>query len=121
MKRFSLLLIIILTTTLVKAQDLSFHNTSTSNYSSEEIIELIYKYDIEVNDIRKELEVESLPKTIIQSFLKSDYKDCTIAKILEIEPDQDQLRPTYLIFVENDSVISKLHFLWDGELITNDI
>lgn len=117
---FTVLTILILSVIAI-GQDLSYREpeeNTEDNPASEEIMELIYKYDMPDQESSYEaIEFDQLPQEVKSSFKKGPHREKTITRIFEMENGENP--STYVIFMENKGHLEKFHFNAKGKQVKN--
>jgi len=109
---------ILLLSAIAAGQDVTYREPESDemadNPDSEEIMELIYKYDMPDPEVAYvEIGFDQLPAGVKNSYRKGPHKDKTITKVFEMTNED---RPsTYIIFMENKGRIEKFHFNEKGK------
>lgn len=112
-------LTVLLLTAIAVGQDVTYRDAESETEmpegaASEEIMELIYKYDMPDQQVAyEEIGFDRLPEGVKNSFRKGPHKAKTITKVFEMANEEKP--STYVIFMENKGRIEKFHFNEKGK------
>lgn len=86
--------------------------------ADEEMMELMYKYDLPLEGEIEETSYERLPVGVKNYLMNSQFSEWTVAQAFKVaEPENDSL--AFVIFVEQEGYLEQLTITPEGKLVEN--
>ena len=114
---------VLILASIALGQEFSFNESGSEADTAElkadeEMMELMYKYDLPLEGEIEETSYERLPSEVKNYLMNSQFSEWTVAQAFKVaEPENDSL--AFVIFVEQEGYLEQLTITPNGKLVEN--